>query len=52
MRLRDCGAIRASESTPIIWFLRHFIGMPDAHPSGTILLTTTPGKESAGRGLY
>ena len=24
--------------------LRHFIGMPDAHPSGTILLTTTPEK--------
>lgn len=25
--------------------------MPDAHPSGTILPTATPGKESAGRGL-
>jgi len=48
--LRDCGTIRASESTPIIWFLRLVIGMPDAHPSG-ILLTTTPGKSLAGRDL-
>lgn len=43
--------IRASESTPIIWFLRLFISMPDAHPSGTILLTATPGKSLAGRDL-
>jgi len=33
----------------LIWPCRFFIGVPGARPSGTILLTATPGKSPAGR---
>ena len=49
MSLRGCGVIRAVRARQQYGFLRLFIRMPDAHPSGTNPAQTTPGKESAGR---